>query len=140
MRSGQITHLFIKPGHGEKMRSVQDVKAVKDMGFENDQSFGKKTRQILLVDRETLNEFGLKPGEIRENMVVEDLSVSGLATGTHLSAGEVKLEITGDCAPCDYLNTIKPGLMEEIRGRRGMFAMVLEGGMIKVKTGISIVE
>jgi MOSC domain-containing protein YiiM len=140
MKNGQITHIFIKPGKGAEMKSVQNVRAVKDMGLENDQAYGKKNRQILLIEKETLMAFGLQPGQIRENVVVEDLVISNMPSGTKLKSGEVLLEITGDCAPCDYLNSVKPGLMDAIRGRRGMFATVLAGGTLQVASNISIVE
>jgi MOSC domain-containing protein YiiM len=138
MESGRISHLFIKPGKGAAMKTIPSCLAIEGKGMEHDQSFGSKKRQILIVESETLRDFGLLPGQIRENMVVEKLALSRLPVGTRLSTDEVVLEVSGDCAPCDFLNSIKPGLMDAIRGRRGVFAVVRKGGILKVGSDVAI--
>ena len=42
------------------------------------------------------------------------------------------MEIVGDCEPCGKMDAIQPGLKEKMDGRRGMLAMVINGGRIKV--------
>jgi len=93
---------------------------------------GRKRRQILLIEAETLDGFGLNPGDVRENIVLRDFPLSGLTAGALLRAGEVLLEITGNCAPCDRMDSLRPGLQAEIRGRRGLLAKALTGGTIQV--------
>jgi MOSC domain-containing protein YiiM len=89
------------------------------------------SRQILLVDMETLNAMNLEPGVIRENITTEGLNVNGLQIGQHLRAGQALLEVTAVCTPCDQLEKIRPGLRREIYGRRGMLCRVLKGGTVK---------
>ncbi len=93
-------------------------------------------RQVLLVDIETLRTMGLAPGIIRENITTEGLDVNALKLGQKLRAGEVELQVSAVCEPCELMEEIRAGLMAELQGRRGMLCRVLRGG--QVKTGDSI--
>jgi MOSC domain-containing protein YiiM len=88
-------------------------------------------RQILLVDRETLQAMDLAPGIIRENITTEGLAVNSLDIGQRLRIGDALLEVSIVCTPCDQLEKLRPGLRREIRGRRGMLCRVLEGGIVR---------
>ena len=88
-------------------------------------------RQVLLVDRETLEAMDLAPGVIRENITTEGINVNGLEPGQRLRVGLTLLEVTAVCTPCDQLEKIRPGLRREIYGRRGMLCKVIEGGTIR---------
>jgi MOSC domain-containing protein YiiM len=86
---------------------------------------------VLLVDVETLGVFQLAPGIIRENITTEGLDVNGLAIGQKLRAGEVELEVSAVCDPCEQIEALRPGLQAEMQGRRGMLCRVLRGGSIR---------
>lgn len=103
-----------------------------DAGFEgcaHAQPGGK--RQVLLVDRETLEAMGLEPGILRENITTDGLNVNGLEIGQQLRIGETRLEVSTVCTPCDLMEKIRPGLRKELWGRRGMLCRVAEGGIIR---------
>jgi MOSC domain-containing protein YiiM len=87
-------------------------------------------RQVLIMDKETLDALELLPGTIRENITTEGINVNGLEPGDRLRIGEAVLQIAMPCAPCSLMDKIRPGLRKEIRGRRGMLCRVLRGGMI----------
>ncbi len=127
-----VVRLFLKPAHGHPMRDVAQVDAVTGRGLAGDVSLGRSSRQILLVDQATLAEFDLQPGQIRENITLTGLDLTGLPQGTRIRIGSATLEVTGDCAPCDHLEAVRPGLREAIRGRRGLLARVQAGGTIRV--------
>jgi MOSC domain-containing protein YiiM len=57
--------------------------------------------------------------------------VNSLAQNQELRIGEVRLQVSEICHPCDQLEKIRPGLRREMRGRRGMLCRVLEGGIIR---------
>jgi len=89
------------------------------------------TRQVLLVDQETLDAMGLTPGIIRENITTRGLEVNALKIGERLQISEVELEVSAVCEPCELMEELRPGLMAELAGRRGMLCRVLRGGLLK---------
>jgi MOSC domain-containing protein YiiM len=89
------------------------------------------SRQVLLVDRETLEAMDLQPGVIRENITTDGINVNSLALGQELRIGEIMLRVSAVCHPCDQLEKVRPGLRREMRGRRGMLCRVIQGGMIR---------
>jgi MOSC domain-containing protein YiiM len=95
------------------------------------------------MDVETLNHFGLEPGQVRENVTLEGLDLSTISAGDRVSLGaDVVLEITGDCEPCARMDEIRPGLKEEIDGRRGVLAFVEKGGVVSIgsEVGVNILQ
>lgn len=93
-------------------------------------------RQVLIMDKETLDALELLPGTIRENITTEGINVNGLEPGDRLRIGEAVLQIAMPCTPCSLMDKIRPGLRKEIRGRRGMLCRVLRGGMIRTGDAI----
>jgi MOSC domain-containing protein YiiM len=114
------------------MEELSEVRAVGDTGFEGC-AHGRpgRKRQVLLVDRETLEAMDLKPGIIRENITTDGLNVNTLPIGQLLRVGEARLEVSAVCTPCDLMEAIRPGLRRELWGRRGMLCRVLDGGVIR---------
>lgn len=135
--SGRVTKLFVKPAHGQPMRAVDQVEAVAGKGLAGDASYGRSKRQVLAIEAEVLDHFDLRPGQIRENLTVSGLSLAGLPPGTRFQAGEALFEITGDCAPCGFLDDIRQGLRTAMDGQRGTLCRVINGGLIR--TGDAIV-
>lgn len=130
--AGRITHLFVKEGRGQPMRSVPAVTAVSGKGLEQDAAYGHSRRQVLLVGESSLSTYDLQPGMLRENVTITGMVLDDLADGTRLRIGEAILEITGDCEPCDQMDALRPGLRQAIRGRRGKLARVARSGAMHV--------
>lgn len=87
---------------------------------------------MLLLDSETLAELGLAPGALKENITTAGVHLAALAPGSRLRVGEALLEVTKECTPCSEMDKLRPGLQNELQGRRGMLARVVEGGLIRV--------
>jgi hypothetical protein len=134
-----VTHLFLKIAHGKPMLPVRQVHAQAGQGLEGDVSFGRSTRQLLLVDSDVLARFDLPPGTLRENLVVRGLPLAAIPPGALLRAGETVLEATGECEPCGLLDQYRPGLRESIRGQRGLLARIRTGGQIRIGDSVEIV-
>lgn len=128
----EVLHLFQCLAHGEPMREFEEVFAVENKGFENCiHGRSGSTRQVLLMDHETLEEFGIAPGRVRENITTRGIALSALPLGQRLRAGEVLLEVTKPCGPCHQMDEIRQGLQEAIRGRRGLLCQVVQSGRIR---------
>ena len=127
-----VAHLFRAPKRRLPMQELLEAEFVANVGVSGC-AHGRRgsKRQVLLVDRETLEVMDLQPGIVRENITTEGLNVNGLARGEQLQIGAVLLEVSAICEPCDQLETIRPGLREEMRDRRGMLCRVLRGGVIR---------
>ncbi len=120
------------------MMEVAAVTAISGKGFLGDASFGRINRQVLLIDSETLDAFGIRPGEVRENVTLKGFGLSDLAPEDELIIGEAVLAITGDCAPCSQLDDLRPGLRSDIQGNRGVLARVVRGGELKLGDPVSL--
>jgi len=137
---GKIVNIYVKPGHNQSLAEVSMVQTESNMGLVGDVSYGRSKRQVLLVEKETLDEFGLVPGQIKENITVEGIRVAGLPEGTLLEAGEALFEVTGDCQPCQFIEDIRPGLRSEMIDRRGTLCRVIDGGAVQVGDSISLAD
>ena len=140
---GQVVGLWLCVGHREPMSPVRIARMIEGHGIEGDRHAGRgsnNARQVLLMDRETLADFGLAAGEVRENVTTSGLDLSELQRGRRLSVGEVELEVTGECTPCSRMDEISPGLQERSEGRRGILATVRLTGSVSVGDGVRVLE
>lgn len=91
---------------------------------------------MLVMDKETLDKYGLQPGQVKENITITGMDLSQATQGNVFFIGtednHVTLEVTGDCEPCQKMDALIPGLQKEIFGRRGILTVVLQGGEINV--------
>ena len=134
-------------GSREPMKEVAQANFITGQGMQGDRHLRsdglRAKRQVLIMDVETLNHFGLEPGQVRENVTLEGLDLSTISAGDRVSLGaDVVLEITGDCEPCARMDEIRPGLKEEIDGKRGVLAFVEKGGVVSIgsEVGVNILQ
>jgi MOSC domain-containing protein YiiM len=128
----EVLHLFQCLAHGEPMQEFEEVLAVENKGFrECIHGRSGSSRQVLLMDLETLEEFGIPEGRARENITTRGIKLDGLPLGQMLRVGGALLEVTKPCTPCHQMDEIRPGLKKELRGRRGLLCRVVEGGAIR---------
>jgi MOSC domain-containing protein YiiM len=135
----RVLNLFRAPKRRAAMEELREARVVEDAGFDgcaHARPGGK--RQVLLVDIETLREMDLAPGMIRENITTEGLDVNALEVGQRLRAGEVELEVSLVCDPCEQIEALRPGLQELMLGKRGMLCRVLRGGAVKQGDSITV--
>jgi len=128
----RVAHLFRAPKRRALMEELPEARAVEDVGLEgcaHARPQGK--RQVLLMDRETLDVFELAPGIVRENVTTEGLDVNGLAIEQRLQIGAVELQVTAVCDPCEQIEALRPGLQAAMQGRRGMLCKVVQGGVLR---------
>ena len=139
---GKIMSLRLCIGSRDPMQEVTSANLITGQGIQGDRHLKKdgsrSKRQVLLMDQETLKNFNLADGEIRENITVSGINLPQLQSGKRLSLGStVILKITGECEPCSRMDEIRPGLQSLLEGKRGMLAYVESGGEIKIGDAIS---
>ena len=141
--SGSIISMRLCVGSRDPMKEVNEANFITGQGMEGDRhlrSDGRRSnRQVLIMDSETLSHFDLLPGQVRENVTVAGLDFSSISAGDKVSlGGDVILEITGDCEPCARMDELRPGLKDEIDGKRGLLAFVEKGGVVSVGAEVGV--
>ncbi len=137
----RVVSLQICPAHRAPMEMKQALRAFEDQGLEGDRhAHAGSTRQVLLMDEETLAAFGLAPGAVKENITTRGIAFKSLTPGMRLRIGGVLLQITKSCTPCSRMDEIRPGLSTALEGQRGMLARVVEGGELRVGEAITVLE
>lgn len=106
-----------------------------DWGLEGDAHAGHWHRQVSLLGLESIEDFRRRGGNVEfgafgENLVVDGFIFSKLPVGTLLRCGDVLLEITQIGKACYSHCAVYEAVGDCIMPREGVFAKVLEGGVI----------
>ena len=137
----RVIHLFRAPKRREPMEELQEAHAKEDVGLEGcAHARPQGRRQVLLMDRETLDDFELVPGIVRENVTTEGLDVNRMAVGQRLQIGEVELQVSAVCDPCEQIEALRPGLQAAMQGRRGMLCKVVRSGILRRGDEIVVIQ
>ena len=143
--SGQIVSLSLNVAHHEPLEFVESARFVTGHGIEGDHHYTDREErsgyQVLVIERETLDELDISIGDVRENVTVSGIELSPLGAGQRLALGDrVVLRISKPCAPCSRMDEVRSGLQRELEGRRGMLASVEHGGSVAVGDTIHVLE
>lgn len=132
-QQGIVTKVLIKEKSGEPMVPASEVQVKARYGIEgNANSDPTVPGQVLLASEQVLAEFGLHPGDLRENVIVRGLDVDAIPSGSVLHIGdEVQVRVTIPCAPCGYIKEALGLNPAVLAGRRGTLGVALTGGTIR---------
>ena len=135
---GTVRALFVTPEKKARPVCVESVETV-GKGFRGDfhSNFANR-RQILMISWSVLNELGLEPGEIFENVVVDGLDVMSLSEGLQIRMGGALMEVTIPCEPCSQMDRVRHGLQGALKDRRGMFVKVVTAGVVRVGDPVEV--
>lgn len=158
---GVVESVYKSSSHTFSKQSQQSIYLLRGLGVEDDAHMGVRVkhrsrvardptqpnlRQVHLIHAELFEElgakgFGVKPGEMGENITTRGLDLLHLPKGTWLHLGsEAVVEITGLRNPCIQLDHFQPGLMAAVLDRdeqgqlirkAGVMGIVLNGGEIR---------
>jgi MOSC domain-containing protein YiiM len=140
---GRTLSLFLSAEHRKPSTIVQSANFVAGLGIEGDRHATERVErqgyQVLIMDNETLQELGLEPGIIKEQVTTTGIDMASLDVGQQLALGaEVVIEISKDAPPCSRMEEIRQGLQSELEGRRGMLASIVTGGTVNVGDEIRV--
>jgi len=128
----EILHVFTAVEKGKPVREVEESVVLENKGLEHCiHGLPESRRQVLLMDIETLEQFGVAPGRVKENLTTRGIVLRELAAGQRLRAGSALLEVTLACEPCRQMDMIRMGLRDVLRGRRGMLCRVIRTGVVR---------
>ena len=131
-----VTNLYIKRKHGAALEDVTTL------AFDKNGISGGVAcapfRQVLIASRPILTDCGLKPGDLRENVLLEDDGLYDLPSGTVVRLGQALIRLTFHCEPCKkILNLIA---FDRIVHRRGVFGCFLNAGTISLGDRLVVTE
>ncbi len=137
----EVLRLWAAVIHRQPMREMDEAEAIADRGLAGC-AHGRPggRRQVLLMDAETLELLGVAPGAVKENITTRGLDLHNLHSGQRLRVGQAVLEVTLPCGPCHRMDEIRPGLRQELRGRRGMLCRVVQAGRIRRGDAIDLLD
>ena len=144
--------LYISPGHnffghhgqepGEHpIEEVEEIECVVGRGIRGDRFFDYKSDykgQVTFFSIEVFADVcravgaGAKsPGAARRNVVTEGVDLNSLI-GQRFTVQGVEFEGVCECNPCYWMDrAIAPGAEEALKGRGGLRARILTGGVLR---------
>ena len=133
---GKVHAVCISTIRGIAKQAVPEGKFVVNWGIEGDAHAEHWHRQVSLLGLECIEAFRRRGGNVEfgafgENLVVDGFHFSSLPVGTLLRCGDVLLEITQIGKECHNHCAVYEAVGDCIMPREGVFARVLEGGIIR---------
>lgn len=138
MATPTVIALHLSTGSRAPLRPAPEAEARPGEGLVGDLA-RRPSRAVLLIEQEVLDQFGLAPGAVREQVTVRGIGLAGLPAASRIRIGSALLEAGGMCAPCERMNELQPGLRAALEGRRGRFFRVVEAGRFAVGDAITVV-
>jgi MOSC domain-containing protein YiiM len=159
--AGRVLQLSIKPKtpgeHGLPKRAVLELR-VTSQGADGDYNHYRATtldgdpdQAILIVTKELLARLGaegwpIRPGDLGENLTLDDVPEAALGPGARVELADVVLEVTKPCDPCIELHSLPyvgptrgPEFVRTLVGRRGWYARVLSPGIVRPGCPVTVV-
>ena len=145
--TGQIEAICVSPQKGTPKKPVQQATFVVDYGIQGDAHAGEWHRAISLLAGEEVDEWrqqlpDLGPGAFAENVVTRGIDLGRMGLGSRLRIGRgVELVITQLGKECHgHRCTVFERMGECLMPRRGVFARVVSGGMVRAGDPVDVVE
>ncbi len=141
IESGEVTAVSVSQEKGTRKKAVTDIELKRDHGIIGDAHAGDWHRQVSLLSEESINimqeqmnseEFLIGYGDFAENIATRGIDLHDIEVGKYLKIGkEVVLEVTQIGKECHSGCDIAKKVGNCIMPKRGIFARVIEGGIVK---------
>jgi TatD DNase family protein len=142
---GRILAVCSSEKKGTQKKDVGQAELKIDHGIVGDAHAGNWHRQVSLLSFNKIEEFRARGADVDfgafgENLVVEGIDFATLPVGTRFRSGGVLLELTQIGKECHHHCQIFQLVGDCIMPREGVFAKVLEGGIIKTGDALDVRE
>lgn len=139
----KVIAVCISEKKGTMKHPVESVQLRKEHGIIGDAHAGNWHRQVSLLADESVEKMRAKfpdipIGAFAENILTEGIELCTLPIGTKLRIGETLLEVTQIGKECHADCAIRQQVGDCVMPREGIFAIVLEEGIVKAGDAISI--
>ena len=140
----EVISVNISEKRGTQKHEVPEIRLVANYGISGDAHAGDWHRQVSLLADESIDQMrkdhvsGLVSGAFAENMITRGIDVKNLPLKTKLRIGAALLEITQIGKECHNDCEIRRAAGRCVMPTDGVFARVLEGGLVKPGDSITI--
>lgn len=139
-----ITAVCISENKGEQKHAVPEILLRKNHGIVGDAHAGNWHRQVSLLGEESVNRLrtllpDLTAGDFAENILTRGITLYKLPIGTRLRAGQVVLEVTQIGKECHQGCEIRRLAGDCVMPREGVFAIVIEEGILRPGDKIEVI-
>jgi MOSC domain-containing protein YiiM len=147
-----VEEIYVAPKGSAAMERVEEVRTVEGRGIEGDRycegagfwtPYGDVC-EVTLIESEGLDyiqsELGIhaKNGKHRRNIVTRGIRLEDLHR-RRFRIGETVLEYDRPRPPCRHVQDLtEPGMTGALKGRGGICARVVEGGVIRARDAIEV--
>jgi len=143
--SGTIVAVSISETKGQRKTPVPQVELRENHGILGDAHAGDWHRQVSLLAMESIHKMqklGLTvgAGDFAENITTAGIDLVSLPIGTRLALGETLLEVTQIGKECHTRCAIYYQAGDCVMPKEGIFARVLQGGVVRQGATVSISE
>lgn len=140
-----VIAVCISEAKGTPKLEVPEICLKEGHGIDGDAHAGNWHRQISLLGTESVEKMksilpDLPAGAFAENILTEGLVLYELPIGTRLQVGGALLEVTQIGKECHAGCAIRRQTGDCVMPREGVFAIVLQGGVIRSGDKISIIN
>jgi MOSC domain-containing protein YiiM len=135
-----------QPEHEYLRVDLEEAKLVAGYGIEGDAKGGNPKRQLNIMSYETLTNlrgqgFYTEPGQMGEQIVIHQLDVDNLATGTQLQIGpEAVIEVLEQRNGCERFESHQGKSLAQVKGQMGVMAKVITSGPIHVGDPVKVLK
>ena len=141
----EVVAVCISEKKGERKHPVPGITLQCGHGIVGDAHAGNWHRQVSLLPEESVDTMRapgleLHPGDFAENILTRGIALKTLPVGTRLRVGETVLEITQIGKQCHNDCAIKKTTGRCVMPTDGVFAVVLEAGVVRPGDAIEILE
>ena len=139
---GKLLAICTSPRRGTVKTPVESAVLTPEWGIETDAHGGSWHRQVSLLSAEKIEQFRKKLwveyGAFGENLVVESFDLRTLPVPSRLAVGGAVLELTQIGKECHNDCAIRQKTGDCIMPREGVFARVVQGGIIRVGDPVTL--
>lgn len=141
----EVTAVCISEKKGVRKYAVQEIALRRNYGIVGDAHAGNWHRQISLLAEESIEKMralglSLTAGAFAENIVTRGIELKTLPIGTRLRVGETCLEVTQIGKECHNDCAIKKATGSCVMPTEGIFAIVVEEGIVRPGDEIRVEE
>ena len=142
---GRIYSISTSPKRGTLKQEVETAR-IKKLGLEDDGHSGDWERQVTLMDYKDFilvqKEYGLSlaPGDMAENIIVQNIDFSKIREGTKIRLGAVACLEVSQIGKEDHPSVVTKAFGVSILPQKGLFCRVLKEGFIQRGDRVEIVE